>query len=564
MEVFKLFGSIFIDNEAANKSLDSTGDKAKGAGSKIASGLGSAMKTAAAVGTAVVGATTAVVKGATDLARSTATAADEVDKASQKMGVSAEEYQELAHAADLCGTNMGTMQTAQKKLLAAGSDLSLTDALMQCADAEDSVAAASDLFGEKVAMELAPMLNQGSEGIKAMMQEADDLGIVMSGDTVKAGAALTDSFTKLEKTAGAVKNQLGAALMPIINQLVDMLIGAMPTIMGLIDQLTPIITQMFDIIMPLLETVIKDILPVAFDLISTLLPVISEIITAVLPIVIQLLQQLLPPFVQIVKQVLPLVISLIKPLLPLIQPILNLLTPLLNMIMSLIPPLINIINQVLPPIISLLTTVLKSILPPLQTAFNAVATVITKVFQSALSGLKPIIENVKGYFQGIIDFVTGVFSGNWTKAWNGIKTIFSNIVSGFGNIIKYPINAIITGINAFINGLNKLKIPDWVPGVGGKGLNIPTIPKLRRGIDYVPYDDYPAYLHEGERVLTREENAALSSAASSSDIAELLENILNLLSGLSSDVVKELIAAMNGMKISYNDRELARLIEEHS
>ena len=234
------------------------------------------------------------------------------------------------------------------------------------------------------------------------------------------------------------------------------------------------------------------------------------------------------------------------------------------MIMSLIPPLINIINQVLPPIISLLTTVLKSILPPLQTAFNAVATVITKVFQSALSGLKPIIENVKGYFQGIIDFVTGVFSGNWTKAWNGIKTIFSNIVSGFGNIIKYPINAIITGINAFINGLNKLKIPDWVPGVGGKGLNIPTIPKLRRGIDYVPYDDYPAYLHEGERVLTREENAALSSAASSSDIAELLENILNLLSGLSSDVVKELIAAMNGMKISYNDRELARLIEEHS
>ena len=48
-------------------------------------------------------------------------------------------------------------------------------------------------------------------------------------------------------------------------------------------------------------------------------------------------------------------------------------------------------------------------------------------------------------------------------------------------IFKFPINLIIDGINAFISGLNKIKIPDWVPAVGGKGINIPKIPKLARG-----------------------------------------------------------------------------------
>src|SRR5699024_9792461 len=82
---------------------------------------------------------------------------------------------------------------------------------------------------------------------------------------------------------------------------------------------------------------------------------------------------------------------------------------------------------------------------------------------------------------GIIDFITGVFSGNWEKAWNGVKDIFSNIVSGLGNIIKAPINFIIDTINGLIRGLNNVKVPDWVPGIRGKGINIPQIPKLAKG-----------------------------------------------------------------------------------
>lgn len=55
-------------------------------------------------------------------------------------------------------------------------------------------------------------------------------------------------------------------------------------------------------------------------------------------------------------------------------------------------------------------------------------------------------------------FIRGVFTGNWKEAWNGVKKVFSSIVSGFAGIFKAPINAIISGINSFIGGINKIKI----------------------------------------------------------------------------------------------------------
>lgn len=97
------------------------------------------------------------------------------------------------------------------------------------------------------------------------------------------------------------------------------------------------------------------------------------------------------------------------------------------------------------------------------------------------STIETIWNTIKGIFNGIITFVTGVFSGDWEKAWQGVKDIFSSIVSGFANIFKEPINFIIDGINVFLRGLNKIKIPDWVPKIGGAGFNIPTIPRLAEG-----------------------------------------------------------------------------------
>ena len=126
--------------------------------------------------------------------------------------------------------------------------------------------------------------------------------------------------------------------------------------------------------------------------------------------------------------------------------------------------------------------------------------------------MKNTFDTIKNVFTGIIQFYQKRVYGNWRGAWDAVKKIFTDIWDGLRTRSKYPINWIIDGINKFTGGLGKIKIPDWVPGVGGKGINIGKIPRLKVGMDYVPYDDFPALLHKGERVLTAEENEQRNTA----------------------------------------------------
>lgn len=93
----------------------------------------------------------------------------------------------------------------------------------------------------------------------------------------------------------------------------------------------------------------------------------------------------------------------------------------------------------------------------------------------------PIINSLEVVFLGLTSFISGVFSNNWRRAWFGVRQIFEGIVSGLEHIFKAPLNFMIDGINKFLSGIGKIKIPDWVPGVGGKGFSIPRIPRLAKG-----------------------------------------------------------------------------------
>lgn len=108
-----------------------------------------------------------------------------------------------------------------------------------------------------------------------------------------------------------------------------------------------------------------------------------------------------------------------------------------------------------------------------ETVKNAV-----KVFRDYVG---PIINSLEVVFLGLTSFISGVFSNNWRRAWFGVRQIFEGIVSGLRNIFKAPLNFMIDGINKFLSGIGKIKIPDWVPGVGGKGFSIPRIPRLAKG-----------------------------------------------------------------------------------
>lgn len=114
-------------------------------------------------------------------------------------------------------------------------------------------------------------------------------------------------------------------------------------------------------------------------------------------------------------------------------------------------------------------------------AFKFLGGYISGIFDGIVQNFKNFYESGKRIFTGLIDFITGVFTGNWSKAWSGIIDIFGGIFDGIGSMVKAPLNFMIGLINGFLRGLSKIKIPDWVPGVGGKGFSISEIPLLAKG-----------------------------------------------------------------------------------
>lgn len=98
-----------------------------------------------------------------------------------------------------------------------------------------------------------------------------------------------------------------------------------------------------------------------------------------------------------------------------------------------------------------------------------------------LEPVKITSRGTKKVLNGINTFLTGVFTGNWKKAWTGIRNIYRSIFGTIGAIAKRPLNSVISMMNAVIGGFNKIKIPSWVPKLGGKGINIPKIPALAKG-----------------------------------------------------------------------------------
>lgn len=98
-------------------------------------------------------------------------------------------------------------------------------------------------------------------------------------------------------------------------------------------------------------------------------------------------------------------------------------------------PFVNFISDTLGPVFN---TVLRNIQSIFETVFRVIGDVVGGILKS---------------FGGLIDFITGVFSGNWKKAWNGIKDFFGGIWDGIWGIIKGFVNLIIDGINLLLTGI---------------------------------------------------------------------------------------------------------------
>lgn len=343
-------------------------------------------------------------------------------------------------------------------------------------------------------------------------------------------------FEGLKRSLEVLIVPLGEQLIPLMAELIDnvlpLLEEALPPIIdaisGNIEALGPAIEDVLPTLMDSLAEIggplmnlTEEIFPVLLDAFNEILPLVAELVGEILPVLAEILETILPPLVEIISTILPPLIELVSALMPIFETVISLLQPILNLFTSLLTPIVNLISQGITPLINSLTPLIQMIADRLIPVIKLISSVISNSLSGALSTATSIMGNLTQVFRNVVDFIKNVFTGNWKAAWQNVKNIFSNIVSGLGSIFKAPINAIIDGINGFLKGLNKIKIPDWVPAVGGKGFNIPTIPRLKVGLDYVPSDMFPAYLDKGEWVLTKEEADLLRSLGGISGVLDL-------------------------------------------
>ena len=74
--------------------------------------------------------------------------------------------------------------------------------------------------------------------------------------------------------------------------------------------------------------------------------------------------------------------------------------------------------------------------------FPAAFAFISSIFESWKQTVTGVFDGVKQVFQGIIQFVTGVFSGDWSKALDGLKNIFSGAFKALSSLALAPLNAL--------------------------------------------------------------------------------------------------------------------------
>jgi len=169
--------------------------------------------------------------------------ADSIGKMSQKIGMTTEELSKLNYAAKLSDVSLGELQGGLQQLsknMEAGSEglaalgISATDAsgnlrstndvMMEVAEAfagmEDGAgktAIAMNIFGRSGA-NLIPLLNSGRTGLAQMAGEAENLGVVISGDAAKAAEQFNDNLTRLQTAAEGLAQKI---LNPVLPSLIE-------------------------------------------------------------------------------------------------------------------------------------------------------------------------------------------------------------------------------------------------------------------------------------------------------------------------------------------------------
>lgn len=321
---------------------------------------------------------------------------------------------------------------------------------------------------------------------------------------IKLITSLINGIVKMLPVVVSTVVKLAAAILTAIVNLLP----------KLIDAGVKLITSLIDGIVSMLPSIIEAVVKLITALVDALAGLLPKLIEAGVLLITSLIEGIVSALPQIIAALVGLIPVLIKAITDSLP---KLIKAGIQIILSLVKGIVGAIPQIIKAVVGLIPVIVKALLDAVGDFFTGIWNGIAGFFKSVWDGLLVVVNTFvavfkaafttvsdffKGIWNGLADFFTGIwdgiksvfstvadfFTGIFTKAaegiksaFSGIKDFFSSVFQAVANAVKAPINWIIGGINNFIGGLNKIKIPDWVPGVGGKGFSLPTIPQLARG-----------------------------------------------------------------------------------
>ena len=510
MKVFDLSAVLRLDKTEYEKGLSNAASAAKLFSSKVAGFMKAGISAFTSVATAAVNVGKTLVQNTGQVAAY----GDNIDKMSQKMGISAEAYQEWDAVMQHSGTSMETLKVSMKTLsLAAekGNDafkaLGITESelanlskeglfdrvisgLQGMEEGTQRTAIASALLG-RGATELGALLNTSAEETEAMRKRVHELGGVMSDEAVKASAAYQDQLQDMNTAIDGFKRNIVA----IVNGAVKSIVKALPDLVksgaNIIKELAQGISSALPELIGVLSSsdVISSTLTAIMDVIESVIDQLPTLIPLVVEAAMKIIDMLTEPEVltRIVEIALDLTIALIDGIWKSLPKILEALPKIVeNLIKALLQSIPKIVDagiklftalvQDAPAIIRGIVKAIPQIIAAIFQAFASFGTDLGKKFYEAWENIKKIFTpaNVARFFVQVWDGIKSAFSsvGEWFSkcfgdAWNAVKNIFAPVGEMFGNIGKSILNALSSIINGIIWGINQvIKVPfDGLNGI---------------------------------------------------------------------------------------------------
>lgn len=387
----------------------------EGAIPALKTGLAGAAKVAAAGLAAVTAAAGMVVAGVGKAISETAQYGDEIDKESQKLGISAEAYQEWDAVLQHSGSSISAMKAPMKnlaKLATEGSDafgkLGISQEEVASMSQEElfsrvitelqgmeagseRAALAQDLLG-KSAQDLAPLLNTSAADTQAMKDRVHELGGVMSNEAVAAAAGYQDALQDLQTAASGVTRGFVTELLP----------GVTEVMAGL----TAIFTGDSEGGLAQITEGVHGIIDTITELLPEFLTVGTEILTSIIQAITENLPTILESAAEIVGE------------------------------------LIAGLVAALPTLIEMAPEIIMSIITGLQNAWPSIleagATLVTKIGE----GLSGAIDGALQWGKDLIDnFIAGILA-KAQDLWDSISGIAGGIADfiGFSEPSKGPLS----------------------------------------------------------------------------------------------------------------------------